>query len=41
MAAHPHRRIIECTEVLIFMCQLLEWRNVVVAVSRAGLIENA
>ena len=40
LSAPPHRRIIECTEVFIFMCQLLEWRSVAVAVRRAGLIEE-
>ena len=40
LLALPCSRIIECTEVFIFMWQLLEWRSVAVAVRRAGLIEE-
>ena len=31
---------LECTEVFIFMFQLLDWRSVAVAVIREGLIEE-
>ena len=40
LSAPPYRRIIECTEVFIFMSKLLEWRSVAVVVSRADLIEE-